>query len=244
VTIETTATHSNGIAGNLKINHKDKDLGAEVEVNVNSAGKADATNAKITFDKLIPSGKLAVSGNASPSANVEATYGKDFFAGLLNFGTDFADKNKVCASGAIGFDGVAVGGAAAFCLKAGAVSDYNVGAEYTQKDLTASLVTSNKGDDITTSFFQKVNNNFSLGTRLNIEGNVGTRTLAVGSEYKLDSATTLKKSLDSNGVCNVSVAHVLTNPAAKVNVAAQFDALGSDFLKANKMGVCVSLGDF
>lgn len=187
---------------------------------------------------------MSVSGNAVPSATVEATYAKDFFSGTLNFGSNFAGKNVVNASGALGFDGVAVGGAAQFCLASGCAKDYNVGAEYTQKDLTATLVTSNKGEDITTSFFQKISSTFSVGTRLNIEGEAGSRTLAVGSEYALDANTTVKKSLDSNGIVNVAVSHTLANPAAKVNVAAQFDALSSDCCKANKFGVCITLGDF
>lgn len=67
VSIETSAVHAKGVEGACKINHKDKELGGEVEVNVSSTGACSATNAKITFDKLIPSGKLSVSGNASPS---------------------------------------------------------------------------------------------------------------------------------------------------------------------------------
>lgn len=245
VSIETSANQGkDGLAGACKINHKDKELGGEVEFNVSTAGNAGATNAKITFDKLIPSGKLSISGNANPSASVEATYAKDFFAGTLNASSNFSGKQGLNATGALGFDGVAVGGTASCCLASGTVKDYNFGAEYSQKDLTASLVTSNKGDDITTSFFQKLSNSFSIGTRLNIEGEAGTRTLAVGSQYQLDGATTVKNSLDSNGICNVAVTHVLTNPALKLNVAGQFDVLSSDCLKANKMGVCITMGDF
>jgi hypothetical protein len=245
VSIETSANQGkDGLAGNCKINHKDKELGGEVEFNVSTAGNAGATNAKITFDKLIPNGKVSVSGNANPSATVEATYAKDFFAGTLNASSNFNGKQGLNASGALGFDGVAVGGTASCCLASGSVKDYSFGAEYSQKDLTASLVTTNKGEDATTSFFQKLSNTFSIGTRLTIEGEAGTRTLAVGGEYRLDSATTVKKSLNSNGICNVAVTHVLTNPALKLNVAGQFDVLSSDCLKANKMGVCVTLGDF
>lgn len=241
--LETSAVHAKGLVGNCKLNHKDKNLGAEVEVNVSSAGDAGSTNAKLTFTNLFAGGKVAVSADANPNAKVETTYGKDFFAGTLTLGSNFAGKNKLDASGAIGYDDVAVGGAVSCCLASGAVKDYNVGAEYSQKDFVASLVTSNQGNDITTSFFQKVSGGFSLGTKLNIEES-GNRTLTVGSDYALDKSTTIKKSLSSNGILNVAVSHVLANPALKLNVAAQFDALGGDISKANKMGVCVTMGDF
>jgi len=245
VAIETSANQGkDGLAGNCKINHKDKELGGEVEFNVSTAGNAGATNAKITFNKLISNGKVSISGNANPSATLETTYAKDFFAGILKASSNFSGKQSLNASGALGFDGVAVGGAAVCCLASGSIKDYNFGAEYSQKDLTASLVTSNQGEDITTSFFQKLSSTFAIGTRLNIEGEAGTRTLAVAGEYKLDGATTVKKSLNSNGICNVAVTHILTNPSLKLNVAGQFDVLSSDCLKANKMGVCVTMGDF
>lgn len=83
-----------------------------------------------------------------------------------------------------------------------------------------------------------------MGTRLTIEGEASSRSLTVGCEYALDDATTWKNSFDSNGIANVAVSHVLTNPALKINVAGQFDVLGSDLFKANKMGVCISIGDF
>lgn len=244
VTIETSASHNKNLAGNCKITHTDKSLGGTCEVNVSSAGSASDTNAKLTFDKLIPSGKLSVSGNAAPSATVETTYAKDFFAGTFNLSSNLAGKHSANASGALGFDNVAVGGAAAFCCTSGTVKNYNVGAEYSAKDLTASMVTSNKTEDITTSFFQKLSSSFAVGTRLNIEGEAGSRTLAVGSDYVLDKSTNVKTSFDSNGIVNVNVCHILANPAAKVNVAAQFDALSSDVFKANKFGIGVTVGDF
>jgi len=242
VNVESSANYGQAIVGNCKITHSDKELGGGVEVNVSSAGAAGDTNAKLTFDKLIPSGKLSVSGNAQPSMNVEATYAKDFFAGTLKFGTNFAGKKGIDASGAIGYDNVAVGGAVSMCCS-GTVKDFNVGAEWSEKDVTASLITSNKGEDITTSFFQKISNGFSVGTKLTIESE-GARTLCVGSDYALDSNTLWKNSLDSKGIVNVAVSHTLANPACKINVAGQFDALSSDILKANKMGVGISLGDF
>lgn len=244
VGIETSAVTGKALVGACKITHSDKSLGGDVEVNVSSAGNASATNAKVTFTKLIPSGKLSISGNAAPLATVEATFAKDFFAGILTLKSNLAGKNGLNASGSIGYDGVAVGATAAVCLTAGSVLDYNVGAEYAQKDLIASLVTSNKGDDITTSFFQKISPTFTLGTRLAIESAAGSRTLSVGSEYALDSATTLKTSASSTGIVNTSVSHILASPALKLNLSAQFDALSSDILKANKMGVGVTLGDF
>jgi hypothetical protein len=244
VIIETSASHTKSLDGNCKITHTDKSIGGNVEVNVSSAGAASATNAKLTFDKLIPSGKVSISGNAAPSANLETTYAKDFFAGTLNLGSNFAGKNTATASGALGFDNVAVGGAASFCATSGTAQDYNVGAEYSTKDLTATMVTSNKTEDITTSFFQKMSSTFSVGTRLNIEGEAGSRTLAVGSDYTLDKSTNVKTSFDSNGIVNVNVCHILANPAAKINVAAQFDALSSDIFKANKFGIGVTVGDF
>jgi hypothetical protein len=245
VKIETSAVNGKELVGNCKITHSDKNLNADLEVNVSTGGCASATNAKVTLNKLIPKvNKLSVSGNADSAVTLEAIYSHDFFAGSLTVSRNKDGKTKLKKSGAIGYDGVAVGGDFSCDLADPSKFDFNCGAEYAQKDFIASLVTSNQGDDVTTSFFQKVSPGFTLGTKLVIESEAGKRSLTVGSEYAMDKSTTLKTSINSGGVINASVAHILANPACKLNISAQFDALGGDVLKANKMGVGITVGEF
>ena len=60
---------------------------------------------------------------------------------------------------------------------------------------------------------------------------------------QLDAKTTVKSKLDSNGALSGVVEHKLSDPALKVNVAAEFDATSSD-LAAKKFGLGLVFGDF
>lgn len=245
VKIETSAVNGKELIGNCKITHSDKKLGADLEVNVSTGNSNSATNAKVTLNKFVPKiNKLSISGNADSAVTLEAVYAQDFFAGSLTVCHGKDGKNTLKKSGAIGYDGVAVGADFSCDLADPSKFDFNCGAEYAQKDFIASLVTSNQGDDVTTSFYQKVGPNFTLGTKLVIESENAVRYLTVGSEYAMDKSTTLKTSINSSGCINASVAHILANPACKLNISAQFDALSGDVLKANKMGVGITVGEF
>merc|ERR1712194_418959 len=120
-----------------------------------------------------------------------------------------------------------------------APSDYNVGAEYTQKDLTASLVTSSQGNDITASYFQKIGGDLNLGSSMLVKPS-GTRLFTFGGEYALDKCTALKAKADSKGIVGTSITHTLAKPALKFCISAQFDALSSDILAAQKLGVSLT----
>jgi hypothetical protein len=142
----------------------------------------------------------------------------------------------------LGMEGVSVGGAGT--IKGGALADYNLGAEYAQKDLVASLVTSNKGENITASYYQSLSKTTQLGSSMLVQPEAGTRLFAFGCNYALDGNTTLRSKIDSNGIVGESITHKVANPNMLLTVSAQFDALGSEPMVAQKFGLSISLGDF
>jgi hypothetical protein len=239
IEIESSACSGKSLTGNLKASQKGTKLGADAEINCGTTGNCSA---KLTFGNLIPNGKLTTSINQDCNWNNEVAFSQDFFTGLFKFNTNFSGKMGFSAAGAIGYDNVAVGGTVSGS-DAG-IKDYNCGAEYSNGNLIAAMMTSDQGDNISCSFFQKISKGFSVGTQLAIQSEAGTRTLTVGSDYALDSVTNLKTTANSNGCVKAAVSHVLANPGCKINVSAEFDALSSDVLKANKMGVSFTLGDF
>ena len=75
----------------------------------------------------------------------------------------------------------------------GELADYNVASQFQQNDVTLALVTSNKADNIVASFHQKLASGNALGVEYTINHDKAEEeNLAIGSEHKLDSATSLK----------------------------------------------------
>lgn len=223
-------------------NWTDKTLG-DVEVEAHSSGSASGS---VKMNKLVDGLKLTVAANNSSALSVDGTYTQDLLTATAKISHSLSKGSTgIDASVAFGIDGVAVGGSVQLD-GANIVSpkDFNVGAQYSQKDLVAALVTSNLGSDITASYFQSVSGDLSLGSSMLIKPDSGSRTFTFGGEYSLDKATTLKGKIDSSGTVGTSVTHVLANPSLKFCVSAQFDALSSDVLSAQKFGVSINLGDF
>jgi len=227
-----------GLAGYSKVNWTDKSLGA-FEVEAHSSGEYKG---KLVTNKYEGVG-VTLEG-APAGLSVEAAYSKDAFAASakVTHNIDKGDTN-VNVGAVIGFDGISVGGNCDFnAANASSPTDYNIGAECSQKDLVGTIVTSNKLIDITASYFQTISPRLVLGSSLTVKPE--SRIFVTGGEYSLDKFTTFKFKGDSVGVVGTAVTHTLTSPAAKVAVSAQFDTQSSNPFSPQKFGVSVSFGDF
>jgi len=239
VVVESGGYHqAKGLAGYSKVNWTDKSIGAfEVEAHSNGEYKG-----KLITNKYEGVG-LTLDGNPS-TLSVEAGYSKEAFAASTKVSHNVDKGDTTVNVGAvIGFDGISVGGSCDFnAANPSSPTDYNIGAECSQRDLVGTIVTSNKLIDITASYFQTISSRLVLGSSLLVKPD--SRIFVTGGEYSLDKYTSLKFKGDSVGVVGLAVSHVLVNPATKVSASAQFDTQSSNPFSPQKFGVSLSFGDF
>jgi hypothetical protein len=246
IKIESGGYQGKALAGYTKANWTDKSLGA-FEVELHSTGSDRAKLVCNKFGNVGVSVEGSTSGaltlDASTNANVAGAavalaavvkhnYNKGSTA--INASAVFGDNNGVSVGANCDID----------ASNLTSPTDYNVGCEFTQKDLTATLVTSNQGNDIHCSYFQNVCSSLVLGSSLVVKPDSGSRLFTFGGEYNMDKATTLKFKTDSNGIVGTALTHTLADPSCKVQASAQFDSLSADIFAPQKFGLSLSFGDF
>lgn len=240
VKLENGGVVGKALVGYTKANWTDQYLG-DIEVEAHSSGVAKG---QFKLKKVADLADITVAGGACGGLSVEAAASQDYFSAQAKVCHNI---NKGCTSvstsAVFGLDGVSVGGSLQLDAS-GTPQDYNIGAQYAQKDLIAALVTSSKGDNITVSFFQNYTAATTLGASMLVKPEDGSRLFTFGTEHKLDSNTTVKAKADSAGIIGTSVTHVLSNPAMKVQVSSEFNATGADIAKAQKFGISLNFGDF
>lgn len=240
VKLETGGYQGKGLCGYTKANWTDAYLG-DVEIEAHSTGVAKG---QFKLKNVAGTGAVTtISANGNGDLNKETTYETDNLASTLKVSHNLnKSSTSVNLSAVLGMEGVSVGGA--LTLSGSTPTDYNLGAQYAQKDLVAALITSNKGENIQASYYHSMSSSCQLGSSMDVKPEAGTRLFAFGCNYALDSKTTLRGKIDSNGIVGESITHTLANPNMKLQVSAQFDALGAEPLRAQKFGVSISLGDF
>lgn len=240
VKLENGGVSGAALVGYTKANWTDQYLG-DIEVEAHSCGLAKG---QFKLKKVADLADITVAGGACGGLSVEANLAQDNFTAQAKITHNL---NKGCAglasSAVFGFDGVSVGGSISLYAD-GTPKDYNIGAQYSQKDLTAALVTSSKGENVTVSFYQTYSSATTLGASMLVKPEDGSRLFTFGTEHKLDANTTVKGKATSAGIVGTSVTHVLANPSMKVVVSAEFDAAGADITKAQKFGIGLNFGDF
>lgn len=240
VKIESGFYHCKGLGQYTKANWTDRYLG-DVEVEAHSSGSA-----KGQFKLKNVGGygaNTTVNGTACGGLSAETTYETDLLASTLKVSHNLSKAaTSFDLSAVMGAEGVSVGGS--LSVKGGSASDYNLGAEYAQKDLVASLVTSNKGENITASYYHNISKTCQIGSTMLVKPEAGTRLFGFACNYALDGKTTVRGKIDSNGIAGTSIIHHVANPNLKLQISAQADALSATPLAAQKLGVSVSLGDF
>lgn len=124
------------------------------------------------------------------------------------------------------------------------LKDYNVGVQYQTGDFTAALKTSNCADVINASWYYNASSSYKVGAQFSTNPFVGDKSITFASSYSVDKDTCVKFKAASDGTLGAAVEHRLQNPHMKVNVAAQFNAVGQGIPRASKFGLGVTLGDF
>jgi len=238
----------NGITGHVKLNYKQPSGEGEGEIQTNGNGKGH-----LKFKKLADGVVATVStdaknkdwGNTS-TGKALVDYSQDFFSGSASVETSFFDRTQLVGSGVIGFDGLSVGGEVKFDVKhVNDVDDYNVAAEYTQPDYTATIKTAKRGEDLTASYFHKVSDATQVGAQFLAKLSGGDeKVLTFGTEHKVDESTTLKLKCDTKGDAATVLQHDLKSPAVRFGLSSLFDARAPSALTAKKFGLAVTFGDY
>lgn len=244
VTIESGGYQAKTLTGYTKASWNEPSVGAfEVEAHSNGLLKGKLVSKKFSDIGFTVEGS---SDTAASTLSVEAGYSKDALATTAKVTHGFTDgKTTFNLGGVVGHDGIAVG--ATVDLNAAnptSPTDFNIGAECQQKDLTVTVQTTNQLNNISVSYFQTVSGRLNLGSSLTVNPDAGTRLFTFGGEFGLDKFTALKFKAESTGVVGTTVTHTLSNPAVKLQASAQFDTQSSDIFTPQKFGLSLSFGDF
>jgi len=250
----------NNVTGNLKVNYK-KDWFGEFEGSVSTAGPAKA---ELKLKKLVKGLTVTVTGDTAPAfavakpgnpakfshstVKVGADYSQDFFSGSASAETQFWSPTLLTGAAVIGFDGLSVGGEVKLdtdTIKKD-VDDYNVAAEYSGADYTATLKTSKQGSILTAQYIHKVNADVQVAGEFTtpLDGSDDGRAFGVASEYKVDASTIVKVRGSTAKVVAVAVEHRLPNPRVQLGVASQWDIVGFSAWNPKAFGLSLTFGDY
>jgi len=253
----------NNLSGNLKLNYK-KDTFGEVEGSFSTAGPAKV---ELKLKKLAKGLTLTITGDtayhfkadkrfSSPTGKIGAEYQQDFFAGAASVESSFFDKNLLTGSAVIGFEGLSVGGEVKVDASAkktdsdsiADIDDYNVGAQYDGGDYTATLKTSEQGNNLEGQYIHKVNSDLQVAgkftTKLDGSDAPDSRSLGLVTEYKVDANTTLKLRGDTRKIVAVAIDHRLSNPKVQVGVASSWGIVGFSVPNPKDFGLSLTFGDY
>jgi len=248
---------ANNLTGNLKVAYKKETFG-EATGELSTGGPAKV---ELKLKKLQPGLTVTLTGDTAPAfaaadpknkftsttAKASVQYARDFFAGTAAVETGFGAVNVLTGSGVIGFEGLSVGGEIKYDTnKSSDVEDYNVGAEYTDKDFTATLKTAKFGNDLTGSYIHKVSGDLQVAGQFNtkLDGKLDDASAGLASEYKVDANTTVKLRGDTKKVVALAVEHRLANPRLAVGFASSWSLTGFSAPNPKDFGVSLNFGDY
>jgi len=223
--------------GNLKASYKQKDFGKfEAELSTTGTTKYFVKATKVTENLAVK-----LSGDEKPVGKVEIDYAQEFFASSFNVEVA-KDATNVESTGAIGYDGLSVGGQVKYNITNQNLADVNAGAEYSQPDFTVTLKTSESANKIDTSYLHKINPDLSLGASFLYDVESAKRVLTAGGSYKLDERSSTKFKADTNGILSAVLEHRLPHPGMKFILSEEFNAKSLSHVP-EKFGLVIHFGD-
>jgi hypothetical protein len=236
VKIESGA--SAGFVGHSKANWDDEFLGA-IEVEAHSSGVAKG---KFTKKGVADGVDVTVNGDAKGEIGVEATYSMDMLAATAK-ATHNLEKGSTAlmASATVGMGDITAGGQVDLDA-AGSLKDYQVGLQYSTKDLIAAL-SSSKFENVDIHVYHNMCSSTTVGANASIQG-ADKYTLGLGCDHSIGKGLGVKAKADSNGGVAIALTHTLAEPKMKVGMSAQYNALGDKPFQASKFGISLNLGEF
>lgn len=239
-----TGGFGRAVQGYMKVFYKNKGFG-KLEVEVHSNPEV-GDKAKITLSKLVDNVAVTLSASSLATVDVGATFEKDNVAAKLEL-LHCEKSTDVGLSGTVRYEDVTLGASADFEAPNGNVvpKDYNVGAEFRHKGVTATVKTAQLRNEVGLSVFHKLDKRLNWGTSLVVRPKEGfSPVLALGVDYSLSTANSVRAKADSNGTLGVAIEHRLKNPALKFNIAAEYDCSKACNQPARQFGMSFVYGDY
>jgi hypothetical protein len=239
-----TGGFGRAVQGYMKVIYKNKDFGklkAEVHSNSEVGDKA-----KIKLNKLVDNVAVTLSASSLAVVGLKTTFAKDRVAANLEL-LHCEKSTNAGISATVGYQDVTVGVSADFEApnRDVVLKDYNAGAEFRHKAVTATVKTANLRNEIALSVFHKLDKRLNWGTSLVVRPKEGfSPLLALGVDYTLSSVNSVKAKADSNGTLAVAIQHRLKNPALKFNIAAEYDCSKACNQPARQFGMSFVYGDY
>jgi len=232
------------VQGYMKVFYKNKDFGKlEAEVHSNSEV---GDKAKVKLNKLVDNVTVTLSASSLATVGLETTFNKKPVAAGLEL-LHCEKSTNAGISATFGYQDITVGACADIEAPNGNVvlKDCNAGAEFRHKDVTATVKTANLRTEVALSVFHKLDKRLNWGTSLVVRPKEGfSPLLALGVDYRLSEANSVKAKGDSNGTFAVAVEHRLQNPALKFNLAAEYDCSRACNQPARQFGLSLVYGDY
>jgi len=238
-----TGGFGRAVQGYMKVFYKNKSFG-KLEAKVHSNSE-EGDKVKIKLDKLVDNVAVTLSLSSLSTVDVETTFEKDNFAAKLEL--LHSDKTDVGISGTVRYEDITVGASADFDATNGNVvpKDYNVGAQFHHKGVTATVQTAQARNEVALSVFHKLDKRLNWGTKLVVRPKDGfAPVLALGVDYSLSAVNSVRAKADSNGTVGLAVEHRLKNPALKFNIAAEYDCSKALNQPARQFGMSFVYGDY
>jgi len=205
--------------------------GGEAELELNT-DQTQESKANVKFNNIakgfslnfLTTTKSSDKAFRRPVGGVEAEYSQEYIS-LTGTAKSDLDIHKVDGSIALGYDNVSVGASAVVDVTRGSdIVEHNIGAEYSVGEFIASVYTEKNQSELIAAYSQRINRDQLIGAQLKYQlTGRQERSLAVGTEYRVDLDTTIRAKVDlPSGDIAAQIDHKLTNPRLSLGVAAQF----------------------
>lgn len=222
-------------AGDVQTKFQKKNITTEIKVDTNSK-----ISSVITADDVAPGVKTKFSFTIPDqlSGKVEVQYNHEHATINTSVGLNAAPIVEL--NGAIGNDGVAVGGEVAFDTGSGALLKYNAGLGFSKPDFSASLLLLEKGDQVKASYLHSVSpaSGTVVAAEISHRFSTNENTFTLGSSYRVDPLTTVKTRLNSHGKIAALLQHQW-RPKSLVTFSGEVDTKALD--KKTKVGLALAL---
>jgi len=243
--VETVATSKDSLSGKVTGTFKEKGFG-EVEF---SADTSSVFNGKLKLTSLVEGATVTLKTQVAKvfSTTAEVLYKAPSVTGsvaaTLTENGKVYDKSFV-ASVVFGYEDFTAGAQVKSVApkegdeaEAGPAFAYEGAISYVAKD-SVITGTANGTGDLGVSFFHKVCPGYKAATTFQYPSKV----LTLASEFALDKDTIAKGSVSTKGIVKSAVEHTLSNPALKINLAAEATTTNGFDITTTKTGLGLTLG--
>jgi len=208
--------------------------GVDLEATIDGSGKIGA---EARYKDIVPGAELSISADLAGGQKI-----KDISTPVIS--GDYRQKDVVAsvtiegssidAAAVVEVGDAQVGLSTSYNADTGKLADPSLAARYNGGKFAVTAVSAGlKGDDVQATYTQVVNDNLNVAGTFNTKGN----KFSVGAAYKVDSDSSVRGKVNSNGVVNVGYSRQVTK-GASINAGFEVDTNDVD---KRKFGLSLKL---